>query len=144
MTPSAPAPAAKSPDMPSGCGMNGLLETLTRPWTLHIMWLLSRNGPMRFGAMRRSIEGISARLLTLRLRTLEEKGFVRRTATNTNPPQVTYSPTPRLKEMDGVMHHLHTLSARWNEEDAPPLPQHEAPAATRPEAPAASASTIAA
>jgi len=26
-----------------GCGMSGLLEMLTRPWTLHILWLLSHN-----------------------------------------------------------------------------------------------------
>jgi DNA-binding HxlR family transcriptional regulator len=100
-----------------GCGMSGLLETLTRPWTLHIMWLLSRNGPMRFGAIRRSVEGISARLLVLRLRTLEEKGFVRRTVKATNPPQVTYSPTQRLREMDSVMELLHTLSTKWQNED---------------------------
>jgi DNA-binding HxlR family transcriptional regulator len=101
-----------------GCSMGGLLEMLTRPWTLHILWLLSRNGPMRFGVLRRSIEGISARLLTVRLRTLEERGFIERSVRATNPPEVTYIPTPRLADMEGFMQHLHTLSDKWKTEDA--------------------------
>ena len=44
---------------------------LTRPWTLHILWSLSENGPIRFGALRKSVTRISARVLTERLRTLE-------------------------------------------------------------------------
>lgn len=101
-----------------GCSMGGLLEMLTRPWTLHILWLLSRNGPMRFGALRRSIEGISARLLTVRLRTLEERGFVERSVRPTNPPEVTYIPTSRLADMELFMQQLHTLSDKWKTEDA--------------------------
>lgn len=100
-----------------GCAMGGLLEMLTRPWTLHIVWLLSRNGPMRFGALRRSAVGISARLLTVRLRTLEERGFVLRTVKPTNPPEVTYSPISRLEDMDGFMEQLHRLSQKWRDED---------------------------
>jgi DNA-binding HxlR family transcriptional regulator len=100
-----------------GCAMGGLLEMLTRPWTLHIVWLLSKNGPMRFGVLRRSAEGISARLLTVRLRTLEERGFVKRSVRPTNPPEVTYSPTSRLKDMEGFMNQLHVLSQKWQHED---------------------------
>lgn len=108
---------ATSQEITVGCGMNGLLTMLTRPWTLHILWLLSRNGPMRFGALRRSAEGVSARLLTVRLRTLEERGFVTRTVRATNPPEVTYSPTSRLKDMEAFMQQLHVLSDKWQEED---------------------------
>lgn len=104
-------------EIATGCAMSGLLEMLTRPWTLHILWLLSANGPMRFGALRRSAAGISARLLTVRLRTLEERGFVERSVRPTNPPEVTYIPTSRLKDMEGFMQHLHTLSDKWQAED---------------------------
>jgi DNA-binding HxlR family transcriptional regulator len=100
-----------------GCAMGGLLEMLTRPWTLHILWLLSKNGPMRFGILRRSAEGISARLLTVRLRTLEERGFVERSVRATNPPEVTYIPTSRLKDMQAFMSQLHRLSDKWMNED---------------------------
>ncbi len=104
-------------EITAGCAMGGLLEMLTRPWTLHILWLLSHNGPMRFGALRRGAEGISARILTLRLRTLEEKGFITRTVKPTNPPEVTYAPTKRMAEMDGFMSQLHALSDKWKHED---------------------------
>jgi len=104
-------------EITAGCAMGGLLEMLTRPWTLHILWLLSHNGAMRFGALRRAAEGISARILTLRLRTLEEKGFVSRTVKPTNPPEVTYAPTTRMAEMEGFMSHLHALSDKWKRED---------------------------
>lgn len=101
----------------AGCPMAALLELLTRPWTLHILWLLSTNGPMRFGALRRSVEGISARLLTLRLRTLESAGFVRRSVVGGKNPEVTYSPTSRAADMDEVMKHLHRLAQKWGEAD---------------------------
>ena len=72
---------------------------------------------MRFGVLRRSAEGISARLLTVRLRTLEERGFVERSVRPTNPPEVTYIPTSRLKDMNEFMKQLHGLSDKWQAED---------------------------
>lgn len=102
----------------AGCRMAGLLEMVTRPWTLHILWLLHTNGPMRFGALKRGAEGISARLLTLRLRTLEAEGFVCRTVKPGKMPEVTYSPTERLGEMNGILAQLETLSEKWRFGDA--------------------------
>ncbi len=99
--------------------MASLLEMLTRPWTLHILWLLSFNGPMRFGVLKRRAEGISARLLTLRLRALEAEGLVQRTVVAGKVPEVTYSPTARLSEMNEVMAHLHRLSERWKSAPSP-------------------------
>lgn len=108
----------REPGRTPGCQMSALLEFLTRPWTMHILWLLSTHGPMRFGAMKRSVEGISARLLTLRLRSLESEGFVRRSVVvNGNSREVTYSPTSRSADMDQVMQLLHTLSQKWRESD---------------------------
>jgi DNA-binding HxlR family transcriptional regulator len=100
----------------AGCPMAALLEMLTRPWTLHILWLLSTNGPMRFGALRRAAEGISARLLTVRLRTLEAEGFLQRTVRAGKMPEVTYTPTRRLADMGDIMARLHAHSVRWQSE----------------------------
>ena len=44
------------------------MTTLTRPWTLHILRVLASSGPTRFGVLRRSVDGISARVLTERAR----------------------------------------------------------------------------
>lgn len=101
------------------CPMAGLLETLTRPWTLHILWTLSTNGPTRFGALRRSVAGISSRVLTERLRVLEEKGFLYRDYKPTIPPEVTYGLTKRVKDIQKVLSDLGRLAQKWQMEDAP-------------------------
>jgi len=97
----------------SPCAMGGLLEVLTRPWTMHILWALSHEGPMRFGVLRRQVEGISSRVLTERLRTLEEKGFVFRHYEPTIPPAVTYGITERMKDIEKVLVQLEDLSRKW-------------------------------
>jgi DNA-binding HxlR family transcriptional regulator len=98
--------------------MHGLLESLARPWTMHVLWQLSSDGPTRFGALRRKIEGISARLLTERLRLLEEKGFVYRHYEPTIPPAVTYGLTKRVEEISAVLKRLDELARKWQQEDA--------------------------
>jgi DNA-binding HxlR family transcriptional regulator len=106
----------KSAKIPSPCSIGGLLELLTRPWTLHILWVLSHNGPMRFGVLRRQIDGISARVLTERLRTLEGAGFVFRHYEQTIPPAVTYGITDRMKDIEKVLAQLEGLSRKWRGE----------------------------
>jgi DNA-binding HxlR family transcriptional regulator len=101
------------------CPMGGLLETITRPWTLHILWVLSTNGPTRFGALRRSVPGISSRVLTERLRALEAKGFLYRDYKPTIPPEVTYGLTKRMKDIQKVLGELNRLAKKWQLEDAP-------------------------
>jgi len=95
-----------------------LLELLSRPWTMHILWVLSTNGPMRFGVLRRQIEGISSRVLTERLRTLEDSRFVYRHYEQTIPPAVTYGITNRMKDIEKVLHQLEELSRKWEGDGA--------------------------
>jgi DNA-binding HxlR family transcriptional regulator len=71
-------------------------EVLSRvgdKWSVLIVGLLDR-GPVRFNALRRSVEGISQRMLTLTLRGLERDGIVTRTVEPTTPPSVEYALTP--------------------------------------------------
>ncbi|HTC54855.1 MAG TPA: helix-turn-helix domain-containing protein [Candidatus Sulfotelmatobacter sp.] len=93
-----------------------MLELLTRPWTLHILWALSHNGPMRFGVLRRQVDGISSRVLTERLRTLEGAGFVFRHYEQTIPPAVTYGITDRMKDIEKVLAQLEGLARKWRGE----------------------------
>jgi len=106
---------------PTPCPMGGLLEVLTRPWTMHILWALSSNGPTRFGALRRHIEGISSRVLTERLRLLEQKGFIYRDYEPTIPPSVTYGITKRMKDIQKVLGELDQLARKWQQEDVPAI-----------------------
>ena len=116
----------RSPQDPSPCAIGGLLELLTRPWTMHILWSLSTNGPMRFGVLRKNVPGISARVLTERLRTLEEARFVYRHYEPTIPPTVTYGITERMKDIEKVLAQLEALSRKW---------QQQAPAGAEPRLP---------
>ena len=95
-----------------------LLQLLTRPWTMHILWALNTSGPTRFGALRRQIDGISSRVLTERLRDLEEKGFIFRDYKPTIPPTVTYGLTKRMQEIGSVLDKLDELAQKWQEEDS--------------------------
>jgi DNA-binding HxlR family transcriptional regulator len=64
------------------------------------------------------VEGISSRVLTERLRVLEQKGFVFRDYEPTIPPSVTYGITKRMKDIDKVMGNLDELARKWQQEDA--------------------------
>ncbi|HEY1098267.1 MAG TPA: helix-turn-helix domain-containing protein [Myxococcota bacterium] len=62
-------------------------------WSLLIVGAL-RTGPVRFNALKRDVDGISQRMLTLTLKGLERDGIVTRTVTPTVPPRVDYALTP--------------------------------------------------
>src|ERR1700728_662440 len=106
----------RSNQPPSPCAIGGLPELPARPWTRHILWGLRHHGPTRFGALRRQVEGISARVLTERLRTLENAGFVFRHYEQTIPPAVTYGITDRMKDIEKVLAQLEGLARKWQGE----------------------------
>src|SRR5262245_13289435 len=115
---------ANSGRKPDGCGedripcaINCLLGTLTKPWMMQILWVLGNDGPTRFGALRRKVEGISARVLAERLKHLEERGFVYRKYEPTIPPSVTYGLTNRMAEMEPVLKQMAEFGQNWFEED---------------------------
>jgi DNA-binding HxlR family transcriptional regulator len=70
-------------------------EVLSRvgdKWSVYVVVLLG-NGPQRFSELKRTIDGISQRMLTLTLRGLERDGLVTRTVFPTVPPRVDYELT---------------------------------------------------
>ena len=97
----------------TSCAMGSLLRILAGPWTLHIIWILTSEGPIRFGALRQKIAGISAKVLTERLRLLEAEGFVLRQYESSIPPKVTYAPTDRMRELSPILCRLNQLAASW-------------------------------
>ncbi|HWZ47432.1 MAG TPA: helix-turn-helix domain-containing protein [Herbaspirillum sp.] len=71
------------------------IETLARigdKWTVMVVGALAR-GPIRYNQIRRVVEGISQRMLTLTLKGLEQDGLVSRTVYPTKPPRVDYALT---------------------------------------------------
>ena len=93
--------------------MEALLGLLAGPWTTYILWVLGTGGPLRFGALRRAVPGISARLLALRLRLLEEAKMVSRTVEPTTPPRVSYALTARGFELAAALEALNAVARRW-------------------------------
>src|ERR1700723_1585606 len=69
-----------------------VLDRVGDKWSVLVVGLL-RDGPRRFSDLRRSIEGISQRMLTLTLKALERDGLVTRTVFPTIPPRVDYELT---------------------------------------------------
>ena len=102
---------------PSPCAIQQLLPVLAGPWTLHILWVLATDGPTRFGALRKKVNGISSRMLSDRLRLLEEKGFVYREYEPSIPPAVTYGITDRMRDITKVLDELDKLARKWQQED---------------------------
>jgi DNA-binding HxlR family transcriptional regulator len=68
---------------------------------------------MRFGHLRRRLGAISTKTFTERLRMLEAEGWLTRHYEATIPPQVTYSITKKVLELDRVMTELDEIAERW-------------------------------
>ena len=111
------------PDSPIGCPMDSLLRLLTGPWTSYILYVLRNHGPSRFGELKRHVGSISAKVLTERLRALEEAGVIYRHYEPTIPPQVTYGLDKRGKELESILDMLNAIARRWNRQDGK-LPRH--------------------
>src|SRR5690606_7951089 len=77
----------------SSCAaMRQVLDRIGERWTLLVVVAL-RDGPVRFNQLRRQLQGVSQRMLTLTLRRLERDGLVVRTVHPSVPPQVEYALT---------------------------------------------------
>ena len=77
----------------NACEIRDLLDRLADKWSLLVVELLG-HGTHRFTELRREIDGISQRMLTLTLRQLERDGLVRRTVYPVVPPRVDYDLRP--------------------------------------------------
>jgi len=69
-----------------------ILQRIGDKWSILIVMMLAR-GPSRFNELKRLVEGISQRMLTLNLRGLEREGLVSRRIFPTIPPKVEYALT---------------------------------------------------
>lgn len=100
--------------VPRGCPLDRVLRLLSGEWTTHIIWVLNKNGPTRHGELRRLVEGISSKVLTDRLRMLEEENIVFRDYEPTVPPKVTYGLTDLGLELDQALRAIESIAKRWS------------------------------
>jgi DNA-binding HxlR family transcriptional regulator len=90
----AAGPASGAPGVTlTRCRVREILERVGDKWSLFVISCLG-DGPKRFTALKRSVDGISQRMLTVTLRGLERDGIVSRTMYPVMPPRVDYELTP--------------------------------------------------
>jgi DNA-binding HxlR family transcriptional regulator len=88
--------------LPAACPSRIVLDHVTSKWGVLVLIALS-SGTLRWGELRRHVQGISEKMLAQTLRTLERDGFVHREAQPVIPPRVDYSLTGRGRELTGLL-----------------------------------------
>ncbi len=106
MAKTAAPPSVLEPQCPSRL----VLDRIADKWTALVIQILA-SGTMRYAELQRAIGGISQKMLTQTLRSLERDGLVQRTVHPVVPPKVEYSLT-RLGRT--LIEPLHAL-CRWSE-----------------------------
>ena len=94
------------------CPVCRTADVISGKWTLLVIRDLA-NDSRRFCELERSLEGISPRTLSLRLRTLEEAGIVERQTFPEVPPRVTYALTDKGKDLVPLIDDMREYGVRW-------------------------------
>lgn len=95
------------------CGLGPALEAIAGKWKAVILWELGE-GPLRYGELRRRLEGVSEKMINQQLRAMQRDGLVMRTALARVPPVVDYRLTDRGRDLNGALSAL----ADWGEAHA--------------------------
>src|SRR5690349_923817 len=88
------------------------IELIGKRWTGAIVFALT-DGAKRYAELGKTIPGLSDRLLSQRLRELEEEGLVERQVEAGTPVRVTYSLTEAGQQLDPVLSELKSWAQRW-------------------------------
>jgi len=97
-------------DTREDCQVRQILDRVADKWSLLVIALLD-NRRLRFTELRREIDGVSQRMLTVTLRQLERDGLVKRTVHPVVPPRVEYELTP----LGGTLHSTIRSLVTWTE-----------------------------
>jgi DNA-binding HxlR family transcriptional regulator len=97
-------------DVREDCEVRQILDRIADKWSLLVIALLDKRC-MRFTELRREIDGVSQRMLTVTLRQLERDGLVRRTVHPVVPPRVDYELTP----LGASLHETIQALVTWTE-----------------------------
>ncbi|HVC07852.1 MAG TPA: helix-turn-helix domain-containing protein [Solirubrobacterales bacterium] len=88
------------------------IELIGKRWTGAIVCALTER-PLRFGELAKAVPGLSDRLLSQRLRELEEEGLVEREVEPGTPVRVTYSLSGKGAELGPAISELRLWARRW-------------------------------
>jgi DNA-binding HxlR family transcriptional regulator len=93
-----------------GCPIASVVDIIFSRWTTPVLWHLNTSGRQRFSDLRDLVDGITAKVLTQRLRQLERDGLVSRTMHAEIPPRVEYEITDLGRSLAPVFASLVTWS----------------------------------
>ena len=85
-------------ERPPMCALTQCMALLRGAWAPNVIWHL-RAGSRRFGELRVDIPLVSAKVLSARLRELEDRGLIERKLLATSPPSAEYSLTDLGEEL---------------------------------------------
>ena len=114
--PTAPPTSFSNSSGGLGCRAREVLDLVANKWSLAVVDTLGA-GPKRFTELKRSIEGISQRMLTVTLRGLERDGILTRTVYSVMPPNVTYE----LTTLGSTLLDATRPVVRWSLENMPAI-----------------------
>ncbi|MCQ4087677.1 helix-turn-helix domain-containing protein [Saccharibacillus sp. JS10] len=88
------------------------IEVLSKRWTTLIIYRLM-DGPRRFVDIESSLSNLSGKVLSERLKELEEEGIVLRTVYPEKPVRIEYSLTDMGRDLAPLMDHIQGWATRW-------------------------------
>lgn len=94
------------------CSIEKAMSILEGKWTFYILRDLFE-GKRRFGELRKSLAGISPKTLSERLKELEGRNILIRTAYATIPPTVEYSLTEKGQSLKPIIIEMKRWGAKW-------------------------------
>jgi len=97
-----PPAELRAPPTPEDCAVERALSVVGAKWTLVVLHQLM-DGPRRFSELQRLIPAASPKMLTLRLRELEQLGLLTRTMHAEMPPRVEYQLTQQGRSLRPII-----------------------------------------
>ncbi|MFF1822231.1 winged helix-turn-helix transcriptional regulator [Kribbella sp. NPDC058245] len=117
-------------DTREDCNVRQILDRVGDKWSLLVIALLDDRS-MRFTELKKTIDGISQRMLTVTLRQLERDGLVLRTVYPVVPPRVDYELTPLGVTLHATIQSLVTWTETHQTEIATSRARYDAAAAAQ-------------
>ncbi|MGN1399558.1 MAG: winged helix-turn-helix transcriptional regulator [Erysipelotrichaceae bacterium] len=93
-------------DLNSDCPVKKLLNIFSGKWHIRVIFELTKVDKIRFGNLKKQIDGITNTMLTNTLKELEQNGIVIREQFNEIPPHVEYSLSDSGKEMYRIFYEM--------------------------------------
>ena len=107
---------ARTLDKEFHCKKELTLALISGKWKMLILWRLGKEGTKRFNELKDSIPGVTQKILTSKLRDLEDDHLVHREVYPERPPKVEYSLTKKGRSLLPILEAMHQWGAEYYQE----------------------------